>query len=60
MQDWEKEFLPWLASLPEDDRLEVTDLLLQIMAAAMERKFRGRVSRPAVPALAGINQPGLN
>jgi hypothetical protein len=58
--DWNKEFLPWLESLPEEDRLEVTDLLLQIMAAVMNRRFHGRVSPLACAVLAGIKQPDLN
>ena len=57
--DWNKEFLPWLESLPEEERLEVTDLLLQIMAAVMNRKFHGRVSL-ASTVLAGVKQPDLN
>ena len=41
--DWNREFLPWLASQPEEDQLEWTDILLRLMAAMMDRRFRGRV-----------------
>jgi hypothetical protein len=58
MHNWEKEFLPWPASLPEEDRLEVADLFLQVMAAAMDQKFHSRVSHPAAPVPASTSQPG--
>jgi hypothetical protein len=48
--DWDREFLPWLASLPEEDQWEVFDLLLQWEAALTDRRFHGRVSCLEQPA----------
>ncbi len=53
--DWDREFMPWLASLPEDDQLELVDLLLQLMAAKMDRRFQGPGCQPAMPVIPGMN-----
>lgn len=58
--DWEREFMPWLASLPEDDQLELMDLLLQLMAAKLDRRFQGPGFPTAMPALPGMNVALLN
>lgn len=52
--------MPWLASLPEDDQLEMMDLLLQLMAAKLDRRFQGPGFLAAMPMVPGRGVALLN